>query len=227
MGCTSSVFTWERVNPPPAPNDKDTNYESDHSIKKTGAIHIEDQSAPEVSTAALYDAFSENREQTTTADEQPHHDADTQRRLAKILADYESQFEAPLPEGWETRVRSPDGRIYFADHKAKRCTFLDPRCPEAVAVSEYERKATEPLPTGWQTRATKEGRIYFADHEKRRNMWTDPRSKMGKVLVAHEAKFEDPLPEGWQAMVTDKGKVYYSDHNTKATTWNRPKNTLS
>merc|ERR1712232_57563 len=65
----------------------------------------------------------------------------------------------PLPMPWE-QLESESGRTYFADPRARKTTWKDPRF----------------LPADWEQRINpKDGRVYFQYSRTRKTTYTDPR----------------------------------------------------
>lgn len=79
----------------------------------------------------------------------------------------EKDIESPLPEGWEVRISSLDGRLYYVDHKNRTTSWVRPNSSKPLT--------TKPLPKGWERRSTRHGRIFFVDHNTKSTQWTFPK----------------------------------------------------
>ena len=81
-----------------------------------------------------------------------------------------------LPARWEER-RTPDGRLYYADHGSRSTTGVDPRRQTGWGDSLQPQTISQlgPLPSGWEMRIDSKGRVYFVDHNTRITTWDDPR----------------------------------------------------
>ncbi|KAF5643868.1 atrophin-1 interacting 2 WW domain protein [Fusarium sp. NRRL 52700] len=67
-----------------------------------------------------------------------------------------------LPNGWESRL-TPDGQIYYVNHKDQTTTWTKPVIPVFA-----------PLPPGWQEMHTPDGIPYYADHNTQTTSWERP-----------------------------------------------------
>ncbi|PAV62280.1 hypothetical protein WR25_14773 [Diploscapter pachys] len=73
----------------------------------------------------------------------------------------------PLPEGWEKRVDTGSGRVYFVNHFNRTTQWEDPRTQGA---------SDQPLPEGWEMRFTDQGVPFFIDHVNKTTTYNDPRT---------------------------------------------------
>ena len=84
--------------------------------------------------------------------------------------------DLPLPEGWESKIDSRNGKIYFVDFNTKSTTYQDPR--------------EKPLPVGWEMRwDARKDKPFFANHADRSTTYSDPR------FPVYEAPPQYPEPE--------------------------------
>lgn len=69
-----------------------------------------------------------------------------------------------LPQGWE-EMKTPDGKVYFANHNDRSTSWHDPRVEVGKAG----------LPAGWEELKARDGRAYFTNHIEKYTTWDDPR----------------------------------------------------
>ncbi len=87
-----------------------------------------------------------------------------------------------LPPGWE-ELHTPDGRVYFADHRTHTSTSIDPRLPSPSSpetTTASTAVGTGPLPAGWEIERGARGGVYFVDHNTKTTTWDDPRLNLSR-----------------------------------------------